>query len=277
MTALPLITSIIHFVPLIYGNRRCRPAPQQSHHSGLVPTFGGSADKYFGHFVYQSTGSNPAKIVFVRVGDNLGMFSVECETACQSDWLPLYPDKDVINMFHTVPEGGPGSKERDDLVAKTRAACPRTNVLSGDFTDVLVDEDGNVRTVFGGAIVTLVRTWLPVIPGFYSTGDSSQFGLKMQYNVSMNGTAAVNLGCKDGADTGFNSFLLVGMGIGEQYELSPMKGGATLEDLVEDLKGACPGLPKDKLSARIYKTVGFATEVIYVTGNFILDSLRRQS
>ncbi|KAF4709742.1 hypothetical protein FOZ62_010331, partial [Perkinsus olseni] len=259
MTVLRLITSIIHFVPLIYGNQRCRRAPKPNHHSGLVPTFGGCAYKYFGHFVYQSTGSNPAKIVFVGLGDYLGMFSVECETEYQSNWLPLYTDKNVINMFHTVPQGGPSSKERDDLVAEARAACPHAHVQIGDFTDVLVDQDGNVRAVFGGVLVTLRRTWLPMIPGFHSTGDSSQFGFKMQYNVSMDGIAAVNLGCKDGADTGLKSFLLVGTGIGEQYGLSPMEGGATLEELVEDLKAACPGLPKDKVSARNYKTVGFAT------------------
>ncbi|KAF4703509.1 hypothetical protein FOZ62_005305, partial [Perkinsus olseni] len=225
---------------------------------------GGYAYKYFGHFVYQPTGSNPVKIVFVGLGDYLDMFSVECETAYQSNWLPLYTDKNVINMFHTVTEGGPSSKERDDLI--------------GDFADALVDQDGNVGAVFGGVLVTLRRTWLPMIPGFYSTGDSSQFGFKMQYNVSMNGIAAVNLGCKDGADTGFKSFLLVGTGIDERHGLSPMEGGATLEELVEDLKAACPGLPKNKPSALIFKTVGFATEeVIYVTGNSILDSLRRQS
>ncbi|KAF4745517.1 hypothetical protein FOZ63_011897, partial [Perkinsus olseni] len=202
-----------------------------------------------------SIGSNPVKIVFVGLGDYLGMFSVECETAYQSNWLPLYTDKNVINMFHTVPEGGPSSKERDDLI--------------GDFTDVLVDQDGNVRAVFGGVLVTL-RTWLPMIPGFYSAGDSSQFGFKMQYNVSIDGIAAVNLGCKDGADIGFKSFLLVGTGIGEPYKLSPMDGGGTLESLVGDLKSACPGLPKDLTFVGNFQTVGFATEeVIYVTGNFI--------
>ncbi|KAF4742194.1 hypothetical protein FOZ62_010075, partial [Perkinsus olseni] len=260
----------IHFVPLIYGNQRCRRAPKPSHHSGLVPSCGGYAYKYFDHFGYQSTGSNLAKIVFVGLGDYLGMFSVECETAYQSNWLPLDTDKNVINMFHMVPQGGPSSKERDDLVAEARAACPHAHVQIGHFTDVSVDQDGNVRAVFGGVLVTLRRTWLPMIPGFYSTGDSSQFGFKMQYNVSMDGIAAVNLGCKDGADTGFKSFLLVGTGIGEPYKLSPMDGGGTLESLVGDLRSACPGLPKDLTFVGNFQTVGFATEeVIYVTGNFI--------
>ncbi|KAF4716622.1 hypothetical protein FOZ62_004487, partial [Perkinsus olseni] len=137
---------------------------------------------------------------------------------------------------------------------------------------------GDVEVFLEGKPVALNRTWLPLIPGIYATDDSNElaeFGVKMHYNISSDGTIAVKLVCKDGGDTGFKKYRLVGTGIGKPYMIKPIDGGDTLDDLVDSLN--CPALSGQEVLAETYQTVGFASEnAIYVAGNFLYDSLHRQ-
>ncbi|KAF4651918.1 hypothetical protein FOZ61_010061 [Perkinsus olseni] len=215
----------------------------------------------------------------------MGMFSVVCETVYQSNWFPLKKPETrfassrpcELHVIHRISGRDPEWTEHEVRVARVRAACPRAGIAGDEFTEISAGAGGSVQIFFADGPITLKRTWLPLTPGFYSTGDSSELGVKMQYNVSMDGTVDVKLGCACGGDTGFKKYELVGTGIDNPYEVKPIEDGDTLEDLVGSLKMACPGFSEDSFLTDNYQRVGFATEdVIYVTGDFITDSLHRQ-
>ncbi|KAF4665468.1 hypothetical protein FOZ61_010880 [Perkinsus olseni] len=293
MSVLRLITSIIiHFAPLIYGNQKCRPAvlPSKPRSSSrpqvsLPPATVESLLNDYPYasidlFVLEPIDPNAIRAVFVVRDDREGMFSLENETGYQSSWFSLRKKFAQPDLLYSAPISGPGSEERQGWVEGAQAAFPSAGVTYYDFNEFRLTRLGDLQIGLGGHFHTLKRVWLPLIPGSYCTdpstyGDfSTDWAVKMQYNVYVNGTVAVKLGCQHGADPGFKYFLLVGMGIGKRYELSPMDGGDTLEELVEALNAACPTLPKDRFLAENYKTVGFTSrELIYVTGNFLFDSL----
>ncbi|KAF4692475.1 hypothetical protein FOZ63_004721, partial [Perkinsus olseni] len=181
-----------------------------------------------------------------------------------------------------VPAAGPERDEQGVWVARAEAACPEAMVRQQDFSYFSVNEGGDLEVSFGDNLVTLSRTWLALIPGLYSNGESSEFGVQMQYKISMNGTVDVKLGCADGGDTGFKKYKLVGTGVGKPYMVKPIDDGDTLKDLVDSLKLVCPEDTSthrfpDHYLAETYNTVGFATgEVIYVAGEFFRDGLHRQ-
>ncbi|KAF4651589.1 hypothetical protein FOZ61_010341 [Perkinsus olseni] len=291
MMILRLIASALPFFPLVNGNCKARPAltsasPQRSSLGQAlsltayrVPGVNDDSYKHIGYFVYEPKGPGLVEMVFVGLPGDVGLFSVKCEHASyHSSWFRLRPngiDKDII---HVVPEEGLEFSEYENWIVRTEAACPGGAIQKHDLTVFYATEAGDVQAIIGGVIVTLNRTWLPLIPGLYSTGDSSKFGVQMQYNISIDGTVAVELGCAGGGVTGFKKYKLVGTGLGNHYEVKPTVDGDTLEDLVGSLEAACPGVSGDEVLAETYQTVGFATEgVIFVTGNFYEGNiLRRQ-
>ncbi|KAF4683154.1 hypothetical protein FOZ60_009536 [Perkinsus olseni] len=311
-----LIISAFRFLPLVYGGRRCRPSPKPASHAHsspaqtpvptlpaqtavptlpaqatvptlpaqtpvptlpLVPKLDDHTYKHIGYFVYESKVPYPVKMVFVGLPGDVGMFSVECKGFYQSNLFRLHEVEGDPDVIHQVPAAGPERDEHGVWVARAEAACPEAMVRQQDFSYFSVNEGGDLEVSFGDNLVTLSRTWLPLVPGVYSSGDSSEFGVQMQYKISMDGTVDVKLGCADGGDTGFKKYKLVGTGIGKPYMVKPVDDGDTLKDLVDSLKLACPGLTGYQLDMVNYNTVGFATgEVIYVAGEFFRDSLHRQ-
>ncbi|KAF4711280.1 hypothetical protein FOZ63_014069, partial [Perkinsus olseni] len=256
-----LIISALPFFPLVYGNHKCPPAPQPALQrsglgqvpvptSSLVPKLDYHAYKYTGHFVYESEDPYPIKIVFVGLPDGMGMFSVKCEAAYQSNWFELKTIKEDPDIIHAVPDTGPENDEYRVWVAGVKAACPKFNMKKNDLT-FYASEEGDVEVVLEDETVTLKRTWLPLIPGIYATDDSTEFGVKMHYNISGDGTIAVKLACKDGGDTGFKEYRLVGTGIGKLYMVQPIDDGDTLEDLVDSLN--CPGVSGEEVLAETYR------------------------
>ncbi|KAF4725528.1 hypothetical protein FOZ63_026401 [Perkinsus olseni] len=288
-----LIISALPFFPLVYGNGKCPPAPQPASRqrsglgqvavptSSLVPKLDYHAYKHTGHFVYESKVPGPIEIVFVGLPNGMCMFSVECQTAYQSNWFALKTiDEGPDDIIHEVQETGPKVYEHEVWVAGVRAACPKFNMKESDFSTFYASEKGDVEVFLEGKPVALNRTWFPLIPGIYATDDSNglaEFGVKMHYNISSDGTIAVKLACKDGGDTGFKKYKLVGTRIGDPYMVKPIENGDTLEDLVDSLKSACPGASGEEVLAKTYQTVGFVSEdAIYVAGNFSYDILHRQ-
>ncbi|KAF4687505.1 hypothetical protein FOZ63_033930 [Perkinsus olseni] len=190
-----LIISTLPFFPLVHGNRKCRAAPQpaSNHHSGLsqspVPTPSlepkpdDNAYMHIGHFVYESEGPSSVKIVFVGLPGDVGMFSVECETAHQSNWFPLHRPEGDRDVIHVVPKTGPVKEEHGVWIDGVEAACPEADGDPTDFSAFHVNDYGDAMVEFEGDFVTLKRTWLPLIPGSYSNGESPLFEVKMHYNI----------------------------------------------------------------------------------------------
>ncbi|KAF4690051.1 hypothetical protein FOZ60_000716 [Perkinsus olseni] len=266
------------FIPILAhggGNsRRCtttRPIPTLSPtpcptavvSTPLKPT--GGIFERSGQFVYQTHGPSPVRMIYFFADPVLpfvpSMFSTQCGTGApyQTNWI------DPI----------PGYDDHDRLIAEARAACPQADIGPGDFTVFKLDQRGRVITNFGGKDVLLERVCHPFYPGTYNSEPGSP--LAMHYNVSMDGTVAVILGCAT-SGTGFKKFKLVGTGIGNPYKVEPMDGGETLKDLVDTLKWVCPDLSEEYFFMDNYQTVGFASEEkIYVAGDYFISSLHRLS
>ncbi|KAF4699054.1 hypothetical protein FOZ63_000629, partial [Perkinsus olseni] len=207
------------------------------------------ADSLYEHavrFVYQTTGPNPMRMIFLATDTGLTMFSVECGTGIpyQTNWIKL--------------PFGFGDHRR--WIAGAKAACPQAGIAASDFTGFRVDVQGRMATSFG----------------MYSSEPKS--ASKMHYNVNIDGTVGVKLGCKDGGDTGFKKYKLVGMGIGKPYKLSAMKDGDTWADLNSRLKVVCPDQWRRLFSGGEDQTVRFATSYeIYIVSANSVDRLRRAS
>ncbi|KAF4683155.1 hypothetical protein FOZ60_009537 [Perkinsus olseni] len=212
-------------------------------------------------FVYNTSGLNPVKIVFLFADTGIAMFSVECETGTpyQTNWF----------------EAPPRIKDHLRWIAGAKAACPQAGIVSSDFTGFRIDFQGRMATSFGGKEIFLERVWHSLIPGMYSSEPNS--ASKMHYNVNIDGTVGVKLDCKGGGDTGFKKYKLVGTGIGKPYKLSAMKDGDTWDDLINDLKAVCPDQRSRLFPGHEYPTVGFATFATFVFAAGRSDRLFKES
>ncbi|KAF4680718.1 hypothetical protein FOZ60_013034 [Perkinsus olseni] len=192
-------------------------------------------------FVYKTSGLNPVKIVFLFADTGIAMFSDHLR------WI-----------------------------AGAKAACPQAGIAASDFTGFRIDFQDRMATSFGGKEIFLERVWHSLIPGMYSSEANS--ASKMHYNVNIDGTVGVKLGCKDGGHTGFKKYKLVGTGIGKPYKLSAMKDGDTWDDLINDLKAVCPDQWSRLFPGHEYPTVGFATSKgVYVFAAGRSDRLFKES
>ncbi|KAF4678726.1 hypothetical protein FOZ60_016184, partial [Perkinsus olseni] len=184
----------------------------------------------------------------------------------------------VPNICVTVffrPPGSPDSL-RETWIPKIHAACPQLTVEDTDLLFFEVNNEGDLETELGGAKVVLKRQWLELSAGRYLS-DKALSELRLQYDIHPDGFVYVRLGCdgfedQPAGDTGHKIFRLVSKG--DHYELTPIDGHDTVEDLIDSFQEACPLWFEFFNFDKDFRIVRFANpDTLYAMGGYLHERL----
>ncbi|KAF4695590.1 hypothetical protein FOZ60_004087 [Perkinsus olseni] len=291
-----LVASLFLVAFPAHGRGPCDCSPSSAKHGPFTPSPSAEKQKQptpprveYGTFVYKSDGPERVKVTFnaTKCGD--GMLTVQCGgNRYQNGWFRLGEKTESTNVYldtsHAVARPCTGTSVQQEWIQNIEAVCPKLSLSPReDLDNIYNDDNGNAVVIFLGQYTVLKRRWLRMIPGVYES-EHRYVGLELYYGIEPSGRTRVKFGCKGGGDTGYKTYRLKERGPGEPYELTPVPGGATVKDLIDSYKQACPRWIASAESARgkmkdeDFITVGFATsELLYAFGQYPYERLKRVS
>ncbi|KAF4699989.1 hypothetical protein FOZ62_008967 [Perkinsus olseni] len=211
--------------------------------SSLASLVGGTKPADYGNFVYQT---QDVKMTLDASADGNSQFSVECssrfEDSFQLQPAPLGDLEEIEGItIHLFPPPSSPDSLRETWVPKIHAACPQLTVEDTDLLFFEVNNEGNLETELGGAKVVLKRQWGELSAGRYLS-DKALSELRLHK--------------------------------GDHYELTPIDGHDTVEDLIDSFQQACPLWFEFFNFDKDFRIVRFANpDTLYAMGGYLHERL----